>query len=274
MTVSALIFSLSLAPLLGCAPVLRYPGPLASVGTPPPLEASPADEAAPADEPPAETAEGPWQDPEASATRRSARRPAGPRAGRSPTGGEQVALAAEYYLGKARLTYDGQAYRYDCSGLVEAIHARAGIPLTGNSEAMYELAEAEGRLSRREEPALGDVAFYENSYDRNGDGRINDGVTHLAVVTAIDEDGTVTLVHKGSAGVTHLYMNLRHPDQERDDAGKVLNSVLRRPDRRDPPGTARLTGELWVGYARYWETGVAENSEAGSPPERAGDDPA
>jgi len=212
----------------GCAGI-RYPGPVGVVGSLP----SPPDYREP--EPEAEVA----------------------RVERSDAPGAPVADAAEHYLGKGRLTHAGELYRWDCSGFIEAAHARAGLEVSGSSVSMYERAESLGILDRAL-PSPGDVAFFENTYDRNGNGRLDDPITHVAIVTSVDSDGTVHMVHKGGSGVTRLVMNPERPDLHQDGAGKVINSYLRNQTRKDPRGTRYLTGELFEGFASYWEAPVAE----------------
>jgi len=207
----------------GCAGI-RYPGPVGAIGALPP----PPDYREP--EPEAEVA----------------------RVKRADDPGAPVADAAEHYLGKGRLTHGGDLYRWDCSGFIEAAHARAGFSVKGSSVSMFEEAKTLGVLDKQR-PAPGDVAFFENTYDRNGNGRLDDDITHVAIVTSVDEDGTIHMVHKGGSGVTRLMMNLDRPDLHQDESGKVINSYLRNRTRKDPRGTRYLTGELSEGFASYWE---------------------
>lgn len=210
--------------LFGCAGI-RYPGPVTSIGAlPPPPE---------------------YREPEPEAEVARERRAEEP--------GAPVADAAEHYLGKGRLTHGGELYRWDCSGFIEATYARAGLSLSGSSVSMYENAQAQDLLSKRKTPDPGDVVFFENTYDRNGNGRIDDDITHVAIVTSVDDDGTVHMVHKGGSGVTRLVLNLNRPGDHQDESGKVINSYLRNQTRRDPRGTRYLTGELWRGFASYWD---------------------
>ena len=217
--------SLLMMMMIGCAGSgLRIPGPLDALGQapPPPSFREPAGAA------------------DAAPERRS-----------SP--GDPVAEAAIYYVGKERLSYGGALYRWDCSGLIEAVYARAGLPITGSSASLYERAQDLGVFHRNHRPSPGDVAFFENTYDRNGNGRLDDDITHVAVVTTVDDDGTITMVHKGGSGVSWLYMNLSQPGVYQSEDGRVLNSYLRSRSSRDPRGTRYLSGELWRGFASFWE---------------------
>lgn len=172
------------------------------------------------------------------------------------TDGERVAKAAAHYIGKTSLTCNGKNYRYDCSGFVNVSYARAGYDLgLLNTAALYDLAKEEDLYHRRRRPLVGDVVFFDNTYDRNGNGKLDDPLSHVAIVESIDEDGTITLIHKGSSkGVVRIVMNLEHPEEARSPEGKVWNSHLRGKSSKDPRGTEYLTGQLWVGNASFWSS--------------------
>ena len=172
------------------------------------------------------------------------------------TDGERVAKAAAHYIGKTSLTCNGKSYRYDCSGFVNVSYARAGYDLgLLNTASLYDLAKEEDLYHRRRRPLVGDVVFFDNTYDRNGNGKLDDPLSHVAIVESIDEDGTITLIHKGSSkGVVRIMMNLEHPEEARSPEGKVWNTPLRSKSSKDPRGTEYLTGQLWVGNASFWSS--------------------
>lgn len=217
--------------LAACAPSpWRMPGPLHALGRG-------------ADEPV----------PEYLARRAGAAAPAATRTGGAPTAtARRIAAAAEGFVGDARLMVAGEAYRYDCSGLVEASLAKAGLAHSGSSAMLHDAARDAGALHRRRLPAVGDVAFFDDTYDRDGNGALDDVLTHSAVVVGVATDGTVEMVHVGSNGVTRLTMNLRHPHDRSGPEGQVWNDYLRAKTRRDPLGTRYLAGELWVAFASFW----------------------
>ena len=165
--------------------------------------------------------------------------------------GEDVAASSLSMVGKTKLQVNGALYRYDCSGLVEAVYASAGLALKGNVIMMYEQSREQGVLHKRN-PQLGDLVFFDNSYDRNKNGRRDDKLTHVGIVESIDEDGTITVVHLGSRGVVPIYMNIQHPSVYKSPEGKVWNSFLRAPSKKDKG--PRLTGELFVGFGSLWKS--------------------
>ncbi len=167
------------------------------------------------------------------------------------TTARKIAAAAESFVGDGRLLVGGETYRFDCSGLVEAALATAGVDASGSSAMLYEKARDAGLLHRRRQPSPGDVAFFDNTYDRDGNGRLDDELTHTAIVVGVDDAGTVEMVHVGSTGVVRFVMNLKAPHEEAGADGK-LNDFLRARSKRDPLGTKHLAGELWVGFGSFW----------------------
>ena len=161
--------------------------------------------------------------------------------------GRRVARAAETFLGKKRMTVSGTKYRYDCSGMVCAAHVKAGMNLRGNTRSMYEHARETGVFHKRKRPDVGDVAFFDNTWDRNKNGRRDDDLTHIAIVEKVERDGTITLIHLGNSGITRLVMNLKHPSHKVSAQGKPWNSVLRNQKKGK-----RLTGELFSGFGSLW----------------------
>jgi hypothetical protein len=167
--------------------------------------------------------------------------------------GLEVAQAAATFLGRSELSADGVSFRYDCSGLVNAAYHGAGLDLEGaNSEALFRRSRSEHVYHRRRAPLPGDIAFFDNTHDRNGNRRLDDRLTHVGIVERVDDDGTIILIHKGGSGVSRIVMNLRHRRQQVDEAGEPINSYLRGRTPRDRKRTRYLAGELWRGFGSLW----------------------
>jgi hypothetical protein len=185
--------------------------------------------------------------------------------GKSTRGGRRVAASAAALVGKSRLHTGGTTYRYDCSGFVDAAHARAGVDLgSRNAAALYDLARKHGVYTKKKHKLrVGDTVFFDNTHDRNRNGRQDDRNTHVAIVERLDSDGTAHLVHLGSKGVTRMRMNLAHPGVFKNPAGKEWNSFLRARKGRDPRHTPYMSGQLWSGTASLWavSTGIAQYEE-------------
>ena len=104
---------------------------------------------------------------------------------------------------------------------------------------LYVAADAYAR------PEPGDIVFFDNTWDRNGNGRWDDDLTHMGVVVAVDRNGTISYLHNHlRRGVVVEQMNLRHPDS------RELNAPLRqRGSPRDGSGRW-LASHLVRGFAR------------------------
>lgn len=222
---------LLIAALSGCASrAPRFPGPLGHLADAKPRAVHMA-------QPPSGTAD-PHPEPRSITPPRE--RPA-----RASGSGQAVADAARHYL-----EHTPSGFRNDCSGFVMAAYARAGLSLTGNSRSLWDDAKEAG-TTHQARPRPGDLAFFDDTYDRNGNGRRDDPLTHVAIVLEVDPDGTILLAHGGtSQGRTTLRMNLQHPGTRTDDAGRVLNDPLRARPRGAPDGPGYLAGELFRGFAR------------------------
>ena len=141
----------------------------------------------------------------------------------------------------------------DCSGFVRLAYLRGGIDLVSHGflagenavTAIYRRAQTRGAFHQHPRP--GDLVFFRETYDRNRDGRRNDGLTHVAVVERVEPDGTLTFIHRGMKGIARSRMNLFFPRTHRvGQGGPVLNDFLRPASRGQ---RAWLTGELFAGFA-------------------------
>ncbi len=231
---SVMRFFLLILVLTACAPRqgLVLPGSTRHVGSRPPPEVTPPQE-------------GPWRSQRETVARA--------RSSSSNATAMAVVLAAEASVTQAWRTVEGKTYRDDCSGLVCALYARADVDLERrNTAGLFALAKDLDVHHRKRVPEPGDVVFFDNTHDRNKNGRLDDELTHLAVVEAVADDGTLTLVHRGGKGVRRIWMNLNRPSEHQDASGRVLNSFLRVRRSSDPAATRYLAGELWRGNASFW----------------------
>ena len=168
-----------------------------------------------------------------------------------------LAKAARSMLARPRFNVDGRSYRRDCSGFVMAVLASAGLPIdellskpAGQSGVadIFNMAEERGLIHKHKVPDIGDLVFFENTYDRNHDGQMNDALTHVGIVESVAADGTVSFIHHVRGGILRQKMNLFTPHSRRDPkTGRPRNHFLRfcNGKKRDK----RLTGELFYGFA-------------------------
>jgi hypothetical protein len=194
----------------------------------------------------------------------------------------QARLAARgaSLLGQGRTQFKvaGQTFNGDCSGFVEAVYALEGIELrrllqaaaprqTSAVAAAWEAAGATGERWRGGEwPSPGDLVFFDDTWDRNGNGRRDDPLTHVGLVEWVEVDGTVTFLHRGGRGVVRAHLNLRLPDRVQGDGGRPLNAPLRARASKADLGPA-LAGQLFAGYGRIGiDAAVARMGAGGAGP--------
>lgn len=98
-------------------------------------------------------------------------------------------------------------------------------------------------------PAVGDVVFFHNTFDRNNDGRNNDWFTHAGLVEGVESDGTIHVLSYMGGKVSSFTINLEHPKFAKDERnGKIWNTPLRERTAQDPEFTRYLGGELFAGF--------------------------
>jgi len=155
-------------------------------------------------------------------------------------------------LGEPHVSVGGTRYRSDCSGFVSAAFEGVNVELQSPSvagdsgtEIIYKSLRARGRIHNAKVPQPGDLAFFHNTWDRNGNKVRDDRFSHVALVESVADDGTVQLIHYASGKVKRDSMNLKHPNDARDpDTGTPWNSYMRRG------GGKVLTGQLFYRFGR------------------------
>jgi len=173
---------------------------------------------------------------------------------------EKLLASARKSLGTFSSQYvNGKSYPADCTGSILAIYARAGFALDkefaaytgGGVTRLYKSMTAKKLLT--ETPSIGDIIFWDNTYDRDEDGRIDDELTHLGMVYDVSKDGVVTYIHYDyQRGVVLAYMDLKNPAVYRTKSGQTLNTPIRiGGNARD--GKPWLSGQLFRGYGQSWK---------------------
>lgn len=179
--------------------------------------------------------------------------------------GERIVLMAEKVRSfrQKQITVKGRTIALDCSGFVRAVYLEAlnidlfeeaitlgvfsrlssspGFEGSKGALALFISFKLKERI--RHTPRPGDVVFFDNTYDKNRNGKRDDPLTHVGIVSQIDEEGTVTFIHGGtSRGVLRETLNLKYPHLEILN-GKRINSHLQRP-MKGQKKPLRLSGEL------------------------------
>src|SRR6185437_4928722 len=168
-----------------------------------------------------------------------------------------IVESATRLVGARTITSHGKRIAYDCAGVTRAIFLEHGIDLyrgafndpKGNGvRLIHNHIRQHGTLHRGSNVSPGDLVFFDNTWDFNGDGKLNDPLTHVGVVERLEPDGTVIFISRVANAVERYRMNLDQPHIHKTAQGHVLNDYIRRKHSADPDHTARLTGELFSFY--------------------------
>jgi hypothetical protein len=159
-----------------------------------------------------------------------------------------------------------QRFNPDCSGFVESVYEAEGLPLRALMErvaprdrsavsAAYRALDRFGQtFGAGVRPLPGDLVFFNHTYDRDRNGRLDEHLSHVGIVEAVSGD-TVVFLHRGGTGVVRAFMTLARRDEARAGDGRELNSPLRRKPS-DFGGAPRLSGQLFAAYGRLRRTDV------------------
>jgi hypothetical protein len=160
-------------------------------------------------------------------------------------------------VGGARYVRDGdRRYRDDCSNVLRMPYDTLGVDLFSEH---VRLPGANGvRLIREkgaavEDPRVGDLVIFDDTWDRDGNGAEDDPDTHAGIVVGFEPGGTVLVYNRVRKGHRVFRMNLQHPDVFVDpETGARWNDPLRRK-RPGAPELRRSTGALFARYVRVLE---------------------
>ena len=90
---------------------------------------------------------------------------------------------------------------------------------------LYESQKKHGRL-HQEQPRPGDLLFLDSSPNSTNADQKTPPV-QVAIVERVAQDGTISALGYFSEGPMRIYMNLRHPNQQKNSKGKINNSRLK-----------------------------------------------
>ena len=165
-------------------------------------------------------------------------------------------------VGKSELVVNGIRYPMDCTGLMRAAYAFGGVDLAyrfpfyaGNGvQRLYLTLRDSGLLYATRYPAPGDLIFWDDTYDANGNGRADDQLTHVGMVVEVDGEGTISYLHYNyRRGPVVERMNLVRPDIEIlvvKGGAVTFNSPLRM--RGSPPGPGITAAELFRVFGKAY----------------------
>lgn len=187
---------------------------------------------------------------------------------------ETVLAAARATVGQSNPEVDGRRIPTDCSGYLRGLFLKAGVDLFSEGRpgdngvrAIVRWVERHGSFHRQKSPARGDLVFFDNSYDRNGDRRLNDRFTHVGLVEEVLGDGTLLIVHSTNHGIVREPMNLFRAHEASDADGRQINAPLRRKGAGDAPRTPHLMSELFAGFGSVLRPAAARLGSAANGPQ-------
>jgi len=166
-----------------------------------------------------------------------------------------VVRTAARLVGATRIESRGRRIAYDCAGVTRAVYLEHGIdlyqsgthdPNANGVRLIYAHVRQHGRLHQGPVVHPGDLVFFDNTWDFNGDGMLNDPLTHVGIVERVERDGTVVFISRVADAVERYRMNLALPHVHKTADGRVLNDSLRRKQPTDPDDMGHLTGELFA----------------------------
>ncbi len=171
---------------------------------------------------------------------------------------EKILDQAFALLGKkpnSTVIVKNKKFKLDCVGTVSAIFYSVGIDITkdfrkyrGNGVSrIYHSLKDKVSVYTDKWPKVGDIIFWENTWDRNNDGIIgNDPFTHAGIVVKVDDDGTIHYIHENYfLGVVVERMNLYKPNVYKDISGKIINSPMYTGSSIRNHPEKWLSGDLW-----------------------------
>ncbi len=176
---------------------------------------------------------------------------------RAPSRRAIVRTAAKL-VGAKTIESNGRRVAYDCAGVTRAVFLKHGIDLYGNNandpeangvRLIHAHIRQQGTFHQGPVVHPGDLVFFNNTWDYNGDGKVNDPLTHVGIVERQEPNGTVVFISRVAGAVERYHMNLGLPHVHKAANGRILNDYLRRKDVIDPADTGYLTGELFEQFA-------------------------
>ena len=168
-----------------------------------------------------------------------------------------IVHTASKLVGATVIQVNGKRIAYDCAGVTRAIFLEHGIDLydgtSPDSKAngvrlIHHHISRHGKFHQGPAVRPGDLVFFDNTWDYNRDGIINDPLTHVGIVERQDPDGTVIFISRVAGAIERYRMNLALPHLHKTAEGRILNDYIRRKDLDHPFDAAYLTGELFAGF--------------------------
>ncbi len=128
----------------------------------------------------------------------------------------------------------------------------------GGTELAYLFAKDYGKIYESS-PKKGDVIFFDNSYDENKDGILNDKLTGIGFIVEVDKEETIHYLTKTSKGIEMKQMNLKMKDQasiKDKNLTKTINSQTRwqtAKEKKDGLEVPTLAGQQFNSFGSFFK---------------------
>lgn len=152
---------------------------------------------------------------------------------------ERVVKIAKNSIGLSYVpAVNGKSFTSDCIGFVRYVYYSAGVDIfqvygsgRGGVSSFYNGIEKRGWVYNEFPPKLGDLIFFDNTYDANRNRKWDDELTHIGIVSGFGKHGTIFYIHYASGKVKEDRINLNYPNthafRQKDGKLYVINSHLR-----------------------------------------------
>ncbi len=159
---------------------------------------------------------------------------------------KKIVEVSTKYLGQKHIKVGKYFRDLDCSTFLRMVLLEAtgidiayvsikNFPDKNLTKSYYRFIESNRGLFKEGVLKPGDLIFFDNTYDRNQNGRIDDELTHVGIVIGFEENfGSIAFIHKSEGKKVRIdYLNLSHPNISKTnifgmDKEIILNSYLRR----------------------------------------------
>lgn len=169
----------------------------------------------------------------------------------------KISRTALKYVGDTKIMYQGKYYDFDCSGFVRfVILSSTGIDIdkslpfftTSKTIDYYNFFKSLGAIKKYGSVKPGDLIFFDNTYDRNSNKKLDDRLTHIGIVIGIDKNTDSIVFADKSKGkpVTLKMINLSKPNTHKITINGIdyeINSYV-----RDDKYYKFLSSQVFMGF--------------------------
>ena len=135
---------------------------------------------------------------------------------------------------------NGKKFNNDCIGFVRFVYCKTGVDIgklfqisvSGGGDSLYYGLLKRKLIYTNYPPIPGSFIFFDNTYDSNKNGKLDDKLTHVGIVVKVDHYNTVHFIHYSGNVVKEGRINLVYPKtyafRKKDGTLIIINSFLSR----------------------------------------------